>query len=328
MSLETIIKNYCDKHELIYGITDGERLDFDSEILEGTPFVNYTFEERTNPQKTLSDVKSVIVLGVPHGKLGVNEYAIDYHIVVKRHLDNLCELINSEIDKEIEKEIKKEIKKEFKAFVDTGALFERGFALKSSIGFRGRNTSVINKEFGSYFNIGYILTNKKLESTEINESNKVDCFGCNRCIEWCPTNSLGEVNGVYKCNFETCISYLTQKKGVLTLEEMLSMGVSLYGCEICQRACPHNYEADDEESYSTIKPIDVLDMSKKDFEKFREYPFYWRGLPTLKRNSLISVYNSKVSLEEKIEIISKFLKHENQVLSETAKVLFENLNKG
>ncbi len=318
MSLETIIKNYCDKNELIYGITDGESLDFDSKILEGTPFVNYTSEERTNPKKTLSDVKSVIVLGVPYGKLGVNKYAIDYHIVVKKHLDNLCELMSCE----------KEIEKEFKAFVDTGALFERGFALKSSIGFRGRNTSVINKEFGSYFNIGYILTNKKLALTEINKSNKDDCFGCNRCIEWCPTNSLCEVNGVYKCNFETCISYLTQKKGVLTLEEMMSMGVSLYGCETCQQACPHNYEADDEENYSTINPIDILYMSKKDFEKFREFPFYWRGLPTLKRNALISIYNSGISLKEKIDTISIFLKHENQVLSETAKVLFENLNKG
>ncbi len=320
MSLETIIKNYCEKNDLIYGITDGESLDFDSEILEGTPFVNFTFEERTNPQKTLSNVKSVIVLGVPYGKLGVNEYAVDYHIIVKKHLDNLCELISSGIEKDIEKEI------DAKAFVDTGALFERGFALKSSIGFRGRNTSVINKEFGSYFNIGYILTNTKLEFTEIDESNKADCFGCNRCLDWCPTNSLGEVKGVYKCNFETCISYLTQKKGLLTLEEMLSMGESLYGCEICQQACPHNYEADDEENYSAINPIDILHMSKKDFEKFREFPFYWRGLLTLKRNALISIYNSKMLREEKLTVLSKYLNSENQVLSETAKILLENLN--
>ncbi len=227
----------------------------------------------------------------------------------------MCELINTNSNNNTNK-----------AFVDTGALFERGFALKSGIGFKGKNTSVINKEFGSYFNIGYILSSEKLELTEIDERNCEDCFGCNRCINSCPSHSLGEVNGIYTCNYETCISYLTQKKGLLSLKEMQSMGESLYGCEICQQVCPHNYEVDFDEDYISINPVNVLEMSKKDFEKYRSLPFNWRGLPTLKRNALISVYNSNMLKDEKIEIINKFIKSENQVLSETAKVLLESLN--
>ncbi len=316
MFLETIIKNYCNENGLIYGITNGEILDFSSKVLEGTPFVNFTIEERKNPKKSLNDVKSVIVIGVPYFKQKVNNYNIDYHIIVKGHLERLCELINSNDNKE---------NKEFKAFVDTGALFERGFALKSGIGFKGKNTSVINTSVGSYFNIGYILTTSEINVSELDDSSRKVCFGCDRCIDCCPTGSLGLVDGVYKCNFETCISYLTQKKGLLTVEEMKSMGESLYGCEICQQICPHNYRVSFASEYTEVSPFKILELSKKDFVEFREYPFYWRGLPTLKRNALISIYNSNVKKDEKLTVLNKYIKSENQVLSETAKILLKTL---
>lgn len=302
MSLETIINDFCNENNLIFGIATAEKMSFDKNKLENIPFVNYSIEERLSPKLFNDNINSVIVLGIPYYKNKINFYNEDYHIYSKKYLDKLIDKLSGENY----------------SFVDTGALFERGFALKCGLGFRGKNTSVINGKLGSYFNIGYILSTEKLEPTI---SNKKDCIGCNKCINSCPTKSLGE----YQCNAESCISYLTQKKAILTIQEMKSIGQSLYGCEICQQVCPHNKFIKYSERAIEVDPLKLLDISKKEFNKYRDLPFYWRGLNVIKRNALIYVYNSDLEILEKIEILEKFTNSQSDLLKATANILLQDL---
>lgn len=305
MCSEAIIRSFCKDNNLIYGITDAEKLLFDEEELINVPFVNYNVDERLSPKLFNENINSIIFLGIPYYKNEVNFYDKDYHIIAKVFLE----------------ELSKKLKGECYSFVDTGALFERGFGLKCGLGFKGKNTSLINDELGSYFNIGYILTSEKFMYT--GKLDKV-CMGCNKCIENCPTKSLKD----YKCNAESCISYLTQKKAVLTIDEMKKIGKSLYGCEICQQVCPHNRLVSYSKTSEEMKPQDILEMSKKQFLKYKDKPFFWRGLTMLKRNALICVYNSDLELKEKFEILVKYNNSEFKLLKETAKILIKDLENG
>ncbi len=303
ISLDNITK-FCKEKSLVFSVINADKLDFEASKLENIPFVNYTIEERLDPKLTKENTKSIIMIGVPYYKNKINHFDTDYHILVKNLLEELTTNISGDCE----------------CFVDTGALFERGFAVKSGLGFKGYNTSVINEKQGSYFNIGYILTTEEFQPTkEINHN----CIGCNKCINNCPTKSLYKENESYSCNYTRCISYLTQKKGILTINEMKSMGTSLYGCEICQQVCPHNKEVEFSKTSIEATPIEILKATKKSFLQYKDLPFYWRGLPTIKRNALISVFNSSLTKEEKIEIISEFKNSENDTLRETAKILID-----
>ncbi len=306
-SLDKIIK-FCEEKSLVFSVSNAEKLDFSRSKLEDIPFVNFSVEERLNPKITMDKAKSIIMLGVPYNKNEINYFETDYHIVVKSLLEELELTLDSDFKRE--------------CFVDTGALFERGFAIKSGLGFRGYNTSVINEKLGSYFNIGYILTSEELQPTKLVSEN---CLGCNRCLKHCPTQSLYSQNEGYSCNYKTCISYLTQKKGVLSKEEMQSMGTSIYGCEICQKVCPHNKDIEFSSISREVTPLEILKATKKTFNQYNNLPFHWRGLPTLKRNALISVFNAEISSNEKLEIISEFKDSENVILRETANILINML---
>lgn len=302
--LETIIK-FCGKNNLIYSIASADKIEFNEEKLNSIPFVNFSVEERLNPKLTLQQANSVILLGVPYYKNEVNCFNTDYHIIVNGLLEELKqELLDLKAT-------------QFVIGADTGALFERGFAISSGLGMKAKNTSVIStdKNIGSYFNIGYIITSEKLEPTKPLEKS---CLGCDKCVNACPTNSLYKDGETYNCNYKTCISFLTQAKDELTEYEIKSMGTSIYGCEICQKVCPHNDFVEYSNSATKIEPIKLLGLSKKEFTQYRDLPFHWRGLNVIKRNCLISIYNSELNIEEKKNIISKYKTSESVLLKNIA----------
>ncbi len=307
MYLEKIVKTFCSSNNLIYGVTNTKKLDFDLTLLEDVPFVNFSTDERVTPSLTMADAKSVIIIGVPYLKNKINSFDKDYHIVVSEILNDFIDILDKN-------------KVVAKAFVDTGALFERGFALASGLGFKARNTSVINEEFGSYFNIGYIMINKELTETYTYDEDK-SCLGCDKCISSCPTKSLKTVGKHYNCDYRTCLSYISQKKGELTLEEIKNFKGSIYGCEVCQQVCPHNSEVEFSDGATNINLVELLDMSNRDFIKYKDRPFYWRGLSTMKRNALVLIYNSEIDVDEKIEIIKRFEKSDSELLKVTLKQL-------
>lgn len=176
--------------------------------------------------------------------------------------------------------------KEFDIRVDTGPEIERSLAQDAGLCFPGRNGMAINDKYGSYFFIGYIAC---MGDYPLDKPLNKTCINCGKCISACP-------GGALKDSFkeERCLSAITQKKGALSPfeEKLIYENRMVFGCDICQKVCPHNKDAEktpiDEFSKNRIlklKSSDIEGLSNKQFkEKFENRAFSWRGKEILKRN--------------------------------------------
>ena len=189
-------------------------------------------EKRINPKLIMENAKSIIVCVFPYhiedkyeSNISRYCYGMDYHLVIKEKLNEICEEIKS-VDEKFE----------YRVFADNGPLVDRYLAYLAGIGYYGVNNNLITDKYGSYVFIGYIVNNYDLEAD--NPTNKT-CIKCNKCVKYCPGNAL---EGNYKMNPKKCLSYITQKKEELTLEEKDKMKKNklIFGCDICQIVCPHN----------------------------------------------------------------------------------------
>ena len=157
------------------------------------------------------------------GNLSIYAQSSDYHRIIKNTLTVLSDYI-CRLGDNITCSI----------YADIGPEIDRRLAYNAGLGFYGKNTMLINPDFGSYFFIGYILCNIHLEpDTPMIKK----CNACNRCIKSCPGGALGECFDITKC-----ASHISQKKGNLTDEEksILAKSGLVFGCDTCQRVCPHN----------------------------------------------------------------------------------------
>ena len=167
-------------------------------------------------------------------------------------------------------------------FVDNNPLDEKLLAYNCGLGFFGKNNLLINKNLGSCFNIGVILTDLKVQSDKICE---YSCGKCNLCILNCPTKALNE-NGIL--NQKKCLSYLTQKKN-LEINEEKNFNNCIYGCDKCINICPYNniIKCDN----VGINIDEFLNMSESEFKnKYKNSAVYWRGKKVLDRN--IQIYKN------------------------------------
>ena len=241
-------------------------------------------EKRINPKLIMEDASSIIVCAIPYytGKEYESNisrycYGLDYHLVIKEKLNEICEEIKSKDDK-----FKYEI------FTDNGPLVDRYLAYLAGIGYYGINNNIITDKYGSYVFIGYIVNNYNLE---VNESNDKTCLGCNKCVKYCPGNAL---EGNYQMDPKKCISYITQKKEELTDEEKRKMkkNKSLFGCDICQVVCPHNKDIEiskfkefTNNLITNLNEEEINSISNKEFKRrYKERAFSWRGRNIIKRN--------------------------------------------
>jgi epoxyqueuosine reductase len=319
--LEKKIQEFAINNNIIIGICNAERLTHIENYLknENTPFVPKEIEKRINPKLIMDDANSIIVIGVNYnkkivakndeklrGKFSIDAIGQDYHITVKNILRDLVNKLGMELLDKNDFSSKSNLKA--KIFSDNGDLIERELALKSGLGVLGRNTNIISKKFGSYFNIGYIVTNAKLETSEGNEPFKIGCYDCKKCVTVCPGKALS--NEMAKCDFNKCISYSTQKKGVLSNEEMKNMGTHIYGCDICQLVCPHNTNIESEIIYDIdiVNPEleRLLTLTKSEFIlKYKKTSSGWRGKKLFKRNAIIALHN--IGGKEAIATIEKYI---------------------
>lgn len=233
-------------------------------------------------QDILPDAKSIIVYLLPynHGiqpqNLSLYATGADYHYV--------CSQINSEICEYLRKLGESSV-----AFADNGPLNERLLAKKAGLGIIGNNHFLINKTYGSYTFISYIITSHPLKESTSKEG---FCMNCNKCIVACPGGALGKEN----FNESKCISYLTQKKGQLNDEEiqLIKLGKSAWGCDICQNICPMNKSVKlssfphfNENLILCIKNEYLSNRAFK--EKHKHRAFSWRGKCVIDRN--LSIIN-------------------------------------
>ncbi len=135
---------------------------------------------------------------------------------------------------------------EGKAFVDTAPVLEKELGRLAGLGFRGRNTLLISEDLGSYFFIGGLALSCALPEGELSSRNTAlppgtkepGCGTCRKCADACPTGAL-RTPGVLDAG--RCISYWTTQSKTAAPEEIISRSEGyIYGCDICQEACPYN----------------------------------------------------------------------------------------
>lgn len=193
---------------------------------------------RRDPQALWEGARSAIILGHnyapdynPLDKLAekdrglVSCYALgkDYHDVIKKRLRQLAEKVAAETGAEV------------KIFVDTAPLMEKSLAAQTQMGWQGKHTCLVSREYGSWLFLGEILTSLELPP---DEPEKDHCGNCRRCLDICPT---GAFDGTRRIDARKCISYLTiEHKGHIPLEFRKAMGNRIYGCDDCLAVCPWN----------------------------------------------------------------------------------------
>ena len=203
-------------------------------------------------------------------------WATDYHLVVTDYLQRLVDELSSTNPSEL-----------FSIHCDTSPLADRYMAYLAGLGFYGKNKCFINPIWGSYIVIGTVLTTLEFEpNTPMTET----CLGCNRCISAC----LGKCLDHNEFKYDTCKSYLTQKKGDLTNNEqsIIKKSPLVFGCDVCQEVCPHNKDLPTTPivEFQSIEPyVDIEELesiSNKEFKsKYGHRAFSWRGKKILIRNN-------------------------------------------
>ena len=282
------LQEFCKElHIYEFGIAPWPLPDTAKDILYESnpcPFTAADVEERLRGTTEFTP-KSAIVCLFPYyiehsGPSNLSRYTwgTDYHLVINEYLDKL-----------IEKLQKMNTSAQFSIHCDTSPLADRYMAYLAGLGFYGKNNCFISPKWGSYVVIGTILTTLEFESnTPLEQS----CMGCNRCITAC----LGQCLGHEEFKYDTCKSYLTQKKGELTDREqhIIAKTPLVFGCDVCQEVCPHNQsipatpipEFQRVEPYIDINELETL--TNKEFKaKYGNRAFSWRGKKILMRNQNI-----------------------------------------
>lgn len=275
----------------VFGVTDAGRSEELKDILMhreinslNTGLEEKDIEKRIDPKIIMEDAKSIIVCAFPY-YTGKDEdsnisnycYGLDYHIVAKKMMKKLCEVISLEIN-----DFKYEI------FADNGPLVDRYLAYKSAVGYYGLNNCIINDKYGSYIFIGYIINNF---SFDVDKPLEKSCIKCGKCKKYCPGNVI---SGNYEMNPTKCLSHITQKKGELSTEEIeiLKKSNKVFGCDVCQEVCPHNANIEEtnieEFKQNLIKKLNYSDLQKISNREFKRVygnrAFSWRGKGVIIRN--------------------------------------------
>ena len=197
-----------------------------------------TQERRAHPQNMWPDARSAIVLGMNYGpdsdplvtlkqtsNATISVYARnrDYHDLIKGRLKEIAALVANDTDEDV------------KVFVDTAPLMEKPLAEKAGIGWQGKHTNLVSRDFGSWLFLGVILSAAELEPTPNEEDH---CGSCRACLDVCPTDAFP---APYKLDARRCISYLTiEHKGPVEIKLREKMGNRIYGCDDCLSVCPWN----------------------------------------------------------------------------------------
>jgi epoxyqueuosine reductase len=249
-----------------------------------------SIEKRVDPRLILPGAKSVISLAMNYyadvrhsndpgvGKISRYAWGDDYHLVATPRIQSLLDCIKSE-NPDIDARI----------YVDTGPVMDKAWAVKSGIGWLGKHTNVITKEYGSWVFLGEVILDAELE---YDEPIADFCGTCRACIDACPTGAIVEP---YVLDSNKCISYLTiEHRGEIPGELRPKFENWVYGCDICQDVCPWNsFQQQTREEAFVPREVNVSPkleelehMTGEEFSRrFRRSPVKRTKLEGLRRNA-------------------------------------------
>jgi epoxyqueuosine reductase len=256
-------------------------------------------ERRKSPRAIWPDVKSIIMLGMSYGPerdpraallersrgaISVYAQGADYHDVIKSKLKVLASRVQDVARGEV------------KVFVDTAPVMEKPIAARAGLGWQGKHTNLVSRDFGSWLFLGAIFTTAEIDP-DVPEADH--CGACRRCLDVCPTNAFV---APYQLDARACISYLTiEHKGHIALEYREAMGNRIFGCDDCLAVCPWNkfatvaHEAKLSVRAESDNPplAELLKLDDAAFrERFRGTPIKRTGRDRFLRNVLIAAGNS------------------------------------
>jgi epoxyqueuosine reductase len=256
-------------------------------------------ERRADPRVLWSGVRSVIMLGVNYGPdedplailqqrrrgaISVYAQGDDYHDLVKKRLKTLARWLVAASGCEV------------KVFVDTAAVMEKPLAQAAGLGWQGKHTNLVSREFGSWLFLGAIFTTLDLprDNADIDH-----CGSCRACLEICPTAAFP---APYQLDARRCISYLTiENRGPIPHEFRKAIGNRIYGCDDCLAVCPWNKFAQTGRetklaARDELRAPSLADLADLDDAAFRalfaKSPVKRIGRDRFIRNVLIAIGNS------------------------------------
>jgi epoxyqueuosine reductase len=258
-----------------------------------------TRERRADPNTLWPQAKSVIVLGLNYGPdedpLALLERRERGAISVYAHGDDYHQLIKGKL-KRLGQWLVRKGGGEIKVFVDTAPVMEKPLAAAAGLGWQGKHTNLVSREFGSWLFLGAIFTTIELP---VDEAEPDHCGSCRACLDICPTEAFP---APYKLDARRCISYLTiEHKGAIPFELRAKMGNRIYGCDDCLAVCPWNkfaqaghemrLAAREENRAPTLAELARLDDAA--FRaRFAKSPVKRTGRERFVRNVMIAIGNS------------------------------------
>jgi epoxyqueuosine reductase len=256
-------------------------------------------ERRQSPKALWHEATSVIVLGMNYGpdddplavlerrdRGAISVYARnrDYHELIKGRLKQLAGWLHARFGAKV------------KVFVDTAPLLEKPLAHQAGVGWQGKHSNLVSRDFGSWLFLGEILTDLEFEPDPPETDH---CGSCRACLDVCPTDAFPTP---YQLDARRCISYLTiEHQGHIARELRAPMGNRIYGCDDCLAVCPWNKfaRAGREAKLTAREDLEaprLAELARLDDAGFRRLfagsPIKRTGRNRFVRNVLIAIGNS------------------------------------
>lgn len=257
-----------------------------------------TAERRADPRTLWPEVRACVMLGVNYAPQGdaleatrrrevgaISVYARhrDYHDVVKGRLKQLASWFVARAGGDV------------KVFVDTAPVMEKTLAALAGLGWQGKHTNLVSREFGSWLFLGALFTTADLPPDAAETDH---CGSCRACLDACPTQAFP---APYQLDARRCVSYLTiEHKGPIPQEMRAAIGNRIYGCDDCLAVCPWNKFAQASNEAKLVAPdwrdpplAELAALDDAGFRaRFSGSPVKRVGRDRFLRNVMIAIGNS------------------------------------
>jgi len=284
-------------------------------------------DRRLDPTRILPGARSIICVGLNYGedtsegvagRGRIARYARgrDYHKIFTRRLSEPERLLQESF-----------AGVSTRHYVDTGPVLEKLWAERAGLGWRGKHTNLVSREWGSWLLLGEVLTDLDLEADARGEDH---CGTCRKCLDACPTNAFP---APYQLDANRCLSYLTiEHRGSIPVEFREALGDRVFGCDECLEACPWNRfarearEADFKPPPELLAPLltDLVTMDDAEFlRRFAGTAVMRAKREGLARNACVALGN--VGGPGAREALEGALRDSSEILREHAQWALDHL---